>query len=756
MSQFFFGPSKTKPLGIISLLALTLALACSSGSSSSPTGPQSPPAPSFTGAFEITSIQPSPGGLVTVRFSHPVDSRLAEDQSNFAIAGLPILGSRRGQDPQNIVLETDHQIPEAYLLTVKSLNNERGLSLSGANQKTFVGVGTPSLETISPSNSSSFAALLARSWTLIDDPKATNSAPSRWLVANQQLRQESNIYGGSGDSIPVVDRFGTYLVWQGQELGNGWIEATLNNGDDDAMGLILRYQNPDNYVRFEWERQRRRRRIVEVVGGQATELTFDNERFEQGQDYQVRFSVWDQRVAVFVDQQLILGARLSSASQKGHAGLYCWGSNDLTIKNVVIQKPSAPLQASNAPFPQRPDAPLSTHGVSSSGLNSNGALLWVRGSEAAKIVFQLSTEPRFVMPLELPAVTVSNATDFTTTVQANGLLPQTRYYFRAILSDPTDLSRHNSSETGQFMTFPEPQKAADLVFAFAADFHGAVPSRFPILDHIVARQPDFLMMLGDFPYTDSSPAARTLSEYRTKHRRIRSYDQIKTLFANVPIFPVWDDHEVRNNWDGSTSQSRIDNGVKAWKEYFTHRPTAGANGGIYRKISFGQSAEIFILDTRFYRPDNDITDGPGKSMLGVTQKQWFFTQLAASKARYKIVITSVPLRHGSTASDHWKGYTHERTEIFDFIKAQTISRVFFLAGDQHWAAVHHHREGPTEVQVGPISVGVRTPPSSTPAEVVYRRATHSYGLVRIDGAAGLCFIELYDSNDKLLHSEVIP
>lgn len=732
-------------------LFLILALGCSRGGSSSGAAPA---ANLFVGDFEVRSVEAQEGGLVTVAFTHPVDTRFAEDMSQFEIDGLPILGSRRGVDSRIVILETDYQLPQGYEVTIFQMENARGEDLTGSRTIAFQGKGDPILEQFLPGDD--LPTLASRGWQVVDDPQATVSAPSRWSVSGGVVSQQSNIYGGSGDSIPVVERYGTYFLWGGKSITNGWIEATLSNNDDDAMGLILRYQDPDNYLRFEWEKQRRRRRLVEVLNGQSTELAFDNEPFVEGQDYQVRFVAWNNRVGVFINQKLILGARLGSTAAAGRAGLFCWGSDAFTAKNLRIQEPSQALQQPNAPFPQRPDAPLSTHGVGSSGLTHNSAQLWVRASEDAMVSFELSTEPRFLQPISFPPMNVTRDTDFTVIREVDQLLPQTRYYYRAMLASPGDPSRRNSSEVGTFMTFAEPQKPQDVVFGFAADFHGAVPSRFPILDNLVARQPDFVMTIGDFPYTDSSPSARTLDGYRSKHRRIRSYDPIKNLFVNVPIFATWDDHEVKNNWDGGTDPNRVQLGMKVWKEYFPYRKTPGSGEGIYRSFKVGSSVEIFMLDTRSFRPRNSVTDNASKSMLGTTQKQWFLAALKASTARYKFVVSSVPLRYGSTATDHWKGYTTERTEIFDFINAHNISRVTFLAGDQHWAAVHKHPEGVLEVQTGPISVGLRTPPSSMPAEIVYRRAIHSYGLVRVDATAGLCFIELYDASDRLLHSELVP
>lgn len=746
---------RTRPrvlfLGFFLALNVLISSSCSGGSSGGAGGPAPNP---FVGDFELESVEAQDGGLVTVAFTHPVDTRFAEDMSQFEIPGLPILGSRRGSDPRTVILETDYQLPEAYQVTIQQIENEKGDDLTGPRSMSFQGKGDVLAE--ESLGTDSLAALQGRGWQVVDDPQATVSAPSRWAASGGVITQSSNIYGGAGDSIPVVERYGTYFLYGGKTLSNGWIEATLKNGDDDAMGLILRYQDEDNYLRFEWEKQRRRRRLVEVRNGQSTELAFDNESFVEDREYKARFVAWNNRVGVFIDQKLILGARLSSAPTSGRAGLFCWGSNDFTAKDIRIQEPSQALQQPNAPFPQRPDAPLSTHGVGSSGITHNSAQLWVRASEDALVTFELSTEPRFLQPLTLPPVTVTQGSDFTVIREVDQLSPETRYYFRALLASPGDPSRRNSSELGQFMTFAEPQKPQDLVFGFAADFHGAVPSRFPILDNLVARQPDFVLTLGDFPYTDSSPSARTLETYRSKHRRIRSYEPIKNLFRNVPVFATWDDHEVRNNWDGGTDSNRVQLGMRVWKEYFPYRSTPGAGEGIYRSFKVGSAVEVFILDTRSFRPRNSVTDNASKSMLGQAQKQWFLNALKASTARYKFVVSSVPLRYGSTANDHWKGYTTERTEIFNFIQSNNIERVTFLAGDQHWAAVHKHPEGVLEVQTGPISVGLRTPPSSRPAEIVYRRAIHSYGLVRVDAGSGLCFIELYDASDRLLHSELVP
>jgi hypothetical protein len=164
---------------------------------------------------------------------------------------------------------------------------------------------------------------------------------------------------------------------------------------------------------------------------------------------------------------------------------------------------------------------------------------------------------------------------------------------------------------------------------------------------------------------------------------------------------------------------------------------------------------MFLLDTRRYRSANSAKDGSNKTMLGQAQKKWLFDGLKASKATFKAIVTSVPLRYGTTGSDHWAGFANERSQLFAHIAKSGVKGVFFLAGDQHWSAVHHHPEGFVEVQACPISAPLRDPPKKLAKEVVFVAKKRSFGILRIDKAGTTCAIEIRDEADELLHTEVV-
>ncbi len=691
-----------------------------------------------------------------LRFSHPVDAESATRPDHYSIAGLGVFGAALDPtDPQQVVVETHYQGAQSWTVQFGAILDSQGRTLSTASSS-FLGGGTPALERTDLQPPASLGDLQTRGWLVVDDPAANTSGPSAWTVQAGALRQTSNIYGGSSASTPEPDRPGSYFVYGAASFADGYLEARMHNGDDDAFGLLLRYADHDNHYRFEWDRQRRRQRLVKVVAGVAMELCFDTTRFELGVDYTVGFSVVADRLTAFVDGELVLSVR-DTGLASGQAGIFCWGSDDLSAAEIILRQVGGPPPPRQGPvWRARPDAPLASHAPAVSEVGEDRAMLWVRSSEPAEVVFEVATEPSFRAGLASVPQTADVSSGLTAQADMLGLQPETDYYYRALLRDPADPQRVNPSRVGRFRTAPRASDSRDVVFAFSADFHQGVPDRFSMLPVISAQQPEFFLNLGDFSYQDSSPVSVTLEQYRARLQHLRSFDRIEDLFLDVPTFSTWDDHEVLNNWDGGTSAARVTAGTTSWKEIFPVRAAPGAGAGIYRRIRWGAAAELFMLDTRSFRPDNGVADNASKSMLGSSQKQWLLNGLASSNATFKIIISSVPLRYGTTGSDHWAGYTTERSEIFSYINNQGISGVFFLSGDQHWCAVHHHQEGFVEIQACPISAGLRSLPNPLDPHVVFAQEAHSFGVVRIDAAIGTAAVEIRDATGLLLHTEHLP
>jgi alkaline phosphatase D len=310
----------------------------------------------------------------------------------------------------------------------------------------------------------------------------------------------------------------------------------------------------------------------------------------------------------------------------------------------------------------------------------------------------------------------------TAHVDIAGLAPGTTYRYRVVADGAP-------SPTGWLTTAPDDPRAVRL--AVIADLDVDPEFDSPILDHLTAAGPDLVVSLGDFPYTDNAPGAITRDEYRSRHLLLRSADKVDRWLRTTSLRAIYDDHEVRNNWDAASmalDPVRHADALAVWDEWF---PVRGAPPDArYRSWRWGPLVECFLLDCRRHRSDDDAPDGPGKVMLGDRQRAWLEQGLAASTASFKLVFTTVPLDFG-WGLDHWAGYTVERDRLLAAIRAADVAGVLFLSGDQHWFAAHAHASGAREFQVGPIARGTFEPPPAVPG-VLARAAVFNAGVVDVD------------------------
>jgi alkaline phosphatase D len=204
--------------------------------------------------------------------------------------------------------------------------------------------------------------------------------------------------------------------------------------------------------------------------------------------------------------------------------------------------------------------------------------------------------------------------------------------------------------------------------------------------------------------------AGSLDDFRAKHRYNRTDPALQAFFRTTSVYPIWDDHEVRNNFVGA-EDPLMPAGRRAFQEYFPVLGPRQEPERLYRAIRWGRHVEIFILDTRQYRSSNATPDGPQKTMLGLTQRRWFLDAAAASDATWKLVVSSVPLGifTGGRTSDSWSnanvfgyprsgtGFAHERDLILAELRARGVRNVVFLTGDVHHADLIRHQPAPGHV-----------------------------------------------------------
>jgi phosphodiesterase/alkaline phosphatase D-like protein len=380
--------------------------------------------------------------------------------------------------------------------------------------------------------------------------------------------------------------------------------------------------------------------------------------------------------------------------------------------------------------------PIFTHGVASGDASPYSTVLWVRTDQEALVKAEVSASPDFGKLVFKETMLSSAANDFTVKVRAEPLAPDQLYYFRW---------RHGNrvSETGTFRTSPEPAASAGVRFAFTGDSDGTKVNgapyynQFETLDAVRSDNPDFFVYLGDTIYSDSglrsTGPASTLEDYRQAYRENREVQALRNLLSGTSVFALWDDHEVRNDYQGQTVDPALyANGRQAFFDYMpneeiqTIQDPACAGAPQFRIVHWGQDVDLIFLDQRSCR-SAEVTAAcsfsptvvdlaptlpaiyrqafglpasppagclaaifdPTRTMLGSVQKQLFKTTLLESQARWKFVINPLPIQQFyALPYDRWEGYGAERNEILNFIRSNGISNVIFLTTDTHATLVN--------------------------------------------------------------------
>jgi len=304
-------------------------------------------------------------------------------------------------------------------------------------------------------------------------------------------------------------------------------------------------------------------------------------------------------------------------------------------------------------------------------------------------------------------------------VPVAGLDPDRWYYYRF-------LSPGGESPVGRLRTAPAPGSQPDrLRYAFAS-CQQRNDSFYVAHRAIAGEDIDFLMHLGDYVYV-SDDGDLTLDDYRRRWAIFKSHPLLQQLHAAVPLVAVWDDGEFYNGVDRTGDPDRLRAARTAWFENMPLlRPP---DDRIYRSFSWGDLAEVFMIDTRSYRdpevPPNqfgvffgmDVQDTslpgveamfePGRTTLGAPQKQWLLDALSGTRAAWKLIGNSynmnpwrvldldTPAERASNpdylqnagvyvSNEAWDDYQIERREILTELVGRDIGDVVFTSGHTHF------------------------------------------------------------------------
>jgi alkaline phosphatase D len=261
-----------------------------------------------------------------------------------------------------------------------------------------------------------------------------------------------------------------------------------------------------------------------------------------------------------------------------------------------------------------------------------------------------------------------------------------------------------------------------------------------IFDAIVKRKPDAMLWLGDNVYL-RDPDWSSRSGILKRYAHTRAHKHTRELFATIPSYAVWDDHDYGPN-DADRSYVLKDDALDVFKLFWPN-PSYGVGGkpGITSSFELAD-VQVFLLDDRYYRSSNDRHDQP-KSILGDHQVDWLIDALSSSRATFKIVAVGSQLLSDNKRREGFERSPEERQKIIDLITRNNIPGEMFMSGDVHFAELSKLERESTypiyEITSSPLSAGINSSP-------IYRANSfnvpgteyvgHNFGHITVSGPRG--------------------
>lgn len=301
-------------------------------------------------------------------------------------------------------------------------------------------------------------------------------------------------------------------------------------------------------------------------------------------------------------------------------------------------------------------------------------------------------------------------------IKVDNLKPDTKYYYQAEVDGILELPINS------FTTFPEKDNI-DFSFGFASCQQSSYAKWDPKIFPVIAQDKDlrFFIQIGDWTYPDTTERKygyRFNSKWNLLDKSYQSkydanYPFTREVLNHMPVSYVYDDHDfAANNPDGTDSNKQ--KSISAYKMFFPHYPLANPNNGIWQKFNFS-NVDFFVLDLRSQRSsmenafdksgklnlDKDYSILAGFTISGQNQKDWFFSELKNSKAKWKVIVSTVIFNPSyakvldddtlmsryswmkKDVIDKWAGYKSELNEVIKFIKDNNIKNIIFISGDTH-------------------------------------------------------------------------
>ena len=381
-------------------------------------------------------------------------------------------------------------------------------------------------------------------------------------------------------------------------------------------------------------------------------------------------------------------------------------------------------------------------GTMSGEVTDRTALLQTRITEATEndqlgdlpgadgfVRFEWSTQ-KDLTASQLTDIRAATATsDFIVRSKLNGLKPDTEYFYRAHFgADPADLL---PGAVCSFRTLPGSAGDREVNFIvgscmnYIKFMHGRAGNArgpltatakdkrlgFPAFATMEKLQPEFFIGTGDIVYYDNPfRTAKTVPELRKCWHEQFRFQRMVDFFRDVPTYWSKDDHDFRYN-DSDNASDRIPlpkTGIELFREQLPIAVSGDFDSPNYRTHRVSKHVQIWLTEGRDHRSPNKSPDGPKKTLWGAKQRQWLQSTLAASDAKWKLLISPTPMvgpDEDRKVDNHvnLNGFRHEADEFFAWVQQTGIKNLVLVCGDRHWQYHSVHPTGIPEFSAGALN-----------------------------------------------------
>ena len=383
--------------------------------------------------------------------------------------------------------------------------------------------------------------------------------------------------------------------------------------------------------------------------------------------------------------------------------------------------------------------------------------IWVQTRTETSVQFIYWPEKDTVKTYKTDIVHSQKSHAYTVEYLLEDLLPGTKYHYslmldgtKAPLADSLffftqSLNSHPifSLATGSCAYIEDDSLKEKGLFKFGG--------RYEIFDQIAAKQPDYMLWLGDNIYLRGRDW-ETVEGVHYRYTHSRQTPPLNRFLRVGHHLSIWDDHDFGPNDSDGTWRGK--DYTQAAFERFWGNPEPADSIGTYTTWRVGD-VEVFLTDCRYYR--SPVGAGGG-AFFGDRQIEWLIAALKASNANFKLVAVGTQLFSNCNLGEGYCfGFPAEFERFMKRLSTEKIPGIVFLSGDKHYTEISRYdlpEHYPLyELTFSPLTsfpTPIRLKNTHRVKRTSYKR--RNFGMLNFGGEPSNRFmqIELYNFKGKLI------